>query len=120
MRKIYHLANCNTCQKIIKALNNGDGFELQNIKETPITAEQLDEMKEKVGSYEALFSRRAMKYRAMGLHEMTMGEKAYRKFILQEYTFLKRPVIWIDDEIFVGNSKKVVAAAKEKLESVGS
>ena len=81
----------------------------------PGSTEQLDEMKEKVGSYEALFSRRAMKYRAMGLHEMTMGEKAYRKFILQEYTFLKRPVIWIDEEIFVGNSKKVVAAAKEKL-----
>jgi len=112
MRKIYHLANCNTCQKIIKELNNGAGFDLQNIKEEAITPEQLDEMKEKVGSYEALFSRRAMKYRAMGLHEMTMGEKAYRKFILQEYTFLKRPVIWIDDEIFIGNSKKVVAAAK--------
>ncbi len=117
MRKIYHLANCSTCQRIIKELNNGEGFELQNIREDKITAEQIDEMKEKAGSYEALFSRRAMKYRALGLNEMTLSEADYRKYILEEDTFLKRPVILIDDEIFVGNSKKVVAAAVHKLEN---
>ncbi len=115
MKKIFHLANCNTCQRIIKELNNGDGFELQNIKEETITAEQIDQMQEMVGSYEALFSRRAMKYRSMGLNEMNLEEKDYRKYILEEYTFLKRPVIIINEEIFVGNSKKVVAAAKEKI-----
>ena len=115
MNKIYHLASCSTCQRIIKELGNGEGFELQNIKEEKIKATQLDAMKSKVGSYEALFSRRAMKYRGMGLHEKTLTEKDYRRLILEEYTFLKRPVIWIDDEIFVGNSKKVVAAAVQKL-----
>jgi arsenate reductase len=35
--------------------------------------------------------------------------------ILDEYTFLKRPVIIIDQEIFIGNSKKSVEALKEKL-----
>ncbi len=115
MRKIYHLASCSTCARIIKELNNGEGFELQNIKEEKMTSAQLEAMADKTGSYESLFSRRAMKYRGMGLHEKTLGEKDYKKLILQEYTFLKRPVIWIDDEIFVGNSKKVVAAAKSKL-----
>ncbi|MEL6862850.1 MAG: ArsC/Spx/MgsR family protein [Bacteroidota bacterium] len=115
MRKIYHLANCNTCQKIIKQLNNGEGFELQNIKEDKILAKQLDEMKKMAGSYEALFSRRAMKYRAMGLHEKELTEKDYRKLILEEYTFLKRPVVIIKDQIFVGNAKKVVAAAVAQL-----
>jgi len=115
MRKIFHLANCNTCQRIIHELNDGDGFELQNIKEDKISEIQLDQMQEMAGSYEALFSRRAMKYRSMGLNEMDLTEKDYRKYILQEYTFLKRPVIIIDTNIFVGNSKKVVAAAKEKL-----
>ncbi len=114
MRKIFHLGNCNTCQRIIKELNDGEGFELQNIKTEPMTPQQIDMMKEKAGSYEALFSRRAMKYRSMGLNEMTLTEDDYRKYILDEYTFLKRPVILIDDEIFVGNSKKVVAAAKTK------
>jgi len=115
MRKIYHLATCNTCQRIIKELGGLDDFENQNIKEEKITASQLDEMKKHSGSYESLFSRRAMKYRGMGLHEKTLTEKDYRKLILEEYTFLKRPVIFIDDEIFVGNAKKVVQAAKEKL-----
>ena len=115
MKKIYHLSTCNTCQRIIKELGHSEDFEMQNIKEEKITAKQLDEMQKKTGSYESLFSRRAMKFRGMGLHEKELTEKDYRKLILEEYTFLKRPVIWIDDEIFVGNSKKVVAAAKAKL-----
>ena len=116
MKKIYHLGNCTTCQRIIKELKlEQQGFEFQEIKTEAITADQLDAMKDKVGSYEALFSRRAMKYRGLGLHEKTLSEKDYRKYILEEYTFLKRPVILIEDEIFVGNTKKVVAAAAEKL-----
>jgi arsenate reductase-like glutaredoxin family protein len=51
----------------------------------------------------------------MGLHEQTLTEKDYRKLILEEYTFLKRPVIIADDQIFIGNTAKVVAAAKEAL-----
>ncbi|MEM6322008.1 MAG: ArsC/Spx/MgsR family protein, partial [Bacteroidota bacterium] len=65
--------------------------------------------------YESLFSRRARKYASMGLKEKQLSETDYRDLILEEYTFLKRPVILIDDAIFVGNSKKVVAAAKAKL-----
>lgn len=115
MKKIYHLGNCNTCQRIIGELNNGEGFELQNIKEEKMTAEQLAFMAEKAGSYEALFSRRARKYKSMGLKEKTLSEMDYRDLILEEYTFLKRPVIIIGEEVFVGNSKKVVAAAKALL-----
>lgn len=118
MKKIYHLSTCSTCQRIIKELNNGEGFLLQDIKTEPLTAEQLEEMHAQVGSYEGLFSRRAMKYRGMGLHEKKLGEADYKQLILEEYTFLKRPVIWIEGEIFVGNSKKVVAAAVEKLASL--
>ncbi len=115
MKKIYHLANCNTCQRIIAELNNGEAFTLQNIKESKISKDQLEEMKTMAGSYEALFSRRAMKYRSLGLNEMTLTEKDYQKYILEEYTFLKRPVIIIEDEIFIGNSKKVIAAAKQSI-----
>ncbi len=117
MKKIYHLGNCTTCQRIIKELELGPEFVFQNIKEEAITPEQLDEMKALTGSYEALFSRRAMKYRGWGLHEMKLGEADYRRYILEEYTFLKRPVILIDDQIFVGNTAKVVAAAKEAVRS---
>jgi arsenate reductase len=117
MKKIYHLSSCSTCQKIIAQLNNGEGFDLQDIKTNPITEKQLDFLKEQVGSYEALFSRRAMKYRSMKLNERVLTEKDYRSLILEEYTFLKRPVVIIDDDIFVGNAKKAVQGAIDKLEA---
>ena len=115
MRKIYHLSTCSTCQRIIKELNGAAGFEMQDIKEENIEANVLDDLASKLGSYEALFSKRAMKYRSLGLNEMNLSDSDIRKWILKEYTFLKRPVIFIDDEVFVGNAKKTVEAAKAKL-----
>ena len=114
MKKIYHLANCKTCQRIIAELANGEGFELQNIKEQKITPEQLEAMKIMAGSYEALFSRKAMKYRSMGLQDRNLTEDDYRQLILEEYTFLKRPVVIIDGDIFIGSAKAAVEGAKAK------
>ncbi|MFA8435433.1 MAG: arsenate reductase family protein [Marinifilaceae bacterium] len=115
MKKIYHLATCTTCQRIIKELNIGDEFIFQDIKSESITADQLDEMAKMESSYEALFSRRAMKYKSMGLKDKILKEEDYRQLILEEYTFLKRPVLIIEDQIFVGNSKKTVEAVKAIL-----
>lgn len=115
MKKIFHLSTCNTCQRIIGELDGGQDFELQDIKTEPITAEQIDLMKEHAGSFAALFSKRARKYRAMGLHEQDLGEADFRRLILEEYTFLKRPVIFVDNQVFIGNSKKTVEAAKAAL-----
>ena len=116
MKKIYHLSSCNTCQRIIKELGGESEFELQNIKEKHINKTTLAKMAKQEGSYEALFNRRAMKYRSMGLNEMELTEKDYQKYILEEYTFVKRPVVVIDDHFYIGNSKKVVQAAKEALD----
>lgn len=117
MRKIYHLSTCDTCQRIIKELGLEEkGFEFQDIKTNNIPADQLDAVKDKVGSYEALFSKRAMKFRSMGLNEMKLTEQDYRNYILEEYTFLKRPVIWVGDDVFVGNAKKTVEAAKAAID----
>ena len=113
MMTIYHLANCGTCQRILKEVPNLKKFTLREIKTEPITAKELDELKKMAGSYEALFSKIAMKYRTMGLNEMKLTEKDYRKYILQEYTFLKRPVMIVGDRIFIGNAPKVTAAMVE-------
>jgi arsenate reductase len=116
MKKIYYLSSCSTCDRIIKELDlKNKKFEFQDIKTDKITPAQIDEMKKMTGSYESLFSRVALKYRAMGLNNMELDEKDYRKHILEEYTFLKRPVIIVKDKIFVGNSKNTVAAAKEAI-----
>ena len=115
MKKIWHLANCTTCQRIIKDLGGLDGFDRQNIKEENVTPEQLDWLKEQVGSYEALFSRRAMKYKELGLKDEKLTEADFRRLILEEYTFLKRPVIVAGKEIFVGNAPATIEAATKKI-----
>ena len=115
MKKIYHLSTCSTCQRILKELSPLDEFTLQDIKTEAITKTQLEEMQKLAGSYEALFSRRAMLFRQRGLHEKKLSAKDYKELILDHYTFLKRPVIIVNDQIFVGNSKKVVEAAKAAI-----
>lgn len=112
-RTIYYLGTCTTCERIMKGIPDLKSFKLREIKSEPITAAELDGMKKLAGSYEALFSRIALKYRSMGLNKMTLTEKDYRKYILQEYTFLKRPVMIVGDRIFIGNAPKVTAAMVE-------
>ena len=101
-------------RRILKEVNV-EGFEKQEIKTNPITVNQLDEMYSFTNSYEALFNKRAKKYKAMDLKGEAISEQDYRQFILDEYTFLKRPVFIVEDEIFVGNSKKEIERLKEKI-----
>lgn len=117
MKAIYHLSTCNTCQRILKTLNPGSDVTLQDIKDQPITPEQLETMHALAGTYEALFSKRARLYRERGLHEKSLGEEDYKALILDHYTFLKRPVVVYEDQIFIGNSAKTVAAATAAIAS---
>ena len=116
MKKVYHLSTCTTCQAILKETQlAGKGYELQDIKTQPITPAQLEELKQRAGSYEALFSRRAIKYKELGLKDQQLTEADYRRYILEEYTFLKRPVVVNGDQIFIGNEKKTVEALKQAI-----
>jgi arsenate reductase len=116
MNKIYYLSTCDTCKRIISELGLKEkGFVFQDIKTEKITTTQLEEMKKHTGSYEALFSRIARKYKELNLATKQLTETDYKNFILEEYTFLKRPVIFIGSKVFVGNMKAVVAEAKAAL-----
>ena len=117
MKAFFYLKTCNTCTKIIKELDLPSDFVFQDIKSEAITVKQLEEIKALTGSYEALFSRRAKLYKEMGLKDMTLEEKDYKHYILEHYTFLKRPVLVVDKTVFVGNSPKTVSAAKAFLKS---
>lgn len=114
MKKVYFLQTCDTCRRILKEVNTA-GFERQEIKANPVNVIQLEEMYKISGSYEALFNKRAKLYKSMDLKNQTLTEKDYRQFILDEYTFLKRPVFIVDNEIFIGNSKKVIGELKVKI-----
>ena len=113
--KVYHLSSCSTCKRIINELKLPGGTMFQCIKENPIKKEALEKIFAVTKSYEALFSRRAIKYKSMGLKEKTLSEEDYKNLILNEYTFLKRPVFIIENEIYIGNSKKTIELLKKKL-----
>jgi arsenate reductase len=77
-------------------------FELIDIKSSNIDSTTLDFLKEKTGSYESLFSKRAMKYKTLGLKDKNLSDQDFRQLILDEYTFLKRPVLINGESVVVG------------------
>lgn len=115
MNKIYHLKTCSTCVRIIKSLDLPSNFIFQDIKTQEITVKQLEELHKLSGSYEALFSKKAKLYKEMGLKDLTLTEKDFKHYILQHYTFLSRPVIVFNNQIFIGNNPKTVEAAKRAI-----
>ncbi|KAA5827294.1 hypothetical protein FPF71_00160 [Algibacter amylolyticus] len=117
MKKVYYLKTCSTCTRILKELNLPSEFILQDIKSEAITVKQVEEMEALSGSYEALFSKRAKLYKELDLKNQNLTERDYKQYILDHYTFLSRPVIIIDDQIFIGNSKKTIENVKNHLSS---
>lgn len=113
VKKIYYLSTCDTCKRILKEISPSSDFILQDIKTNPVSNEQLNEMKNLAGTFENLFSKRARLYKERDLKNKNLSDEDYRDLILEHYTFLKRPVIQYNDQIFIGNSKKVIETAKE-------
>lgn len=113
MKKAYYLSSCDTCKRILKELNLSNDWKLQDIKTDKITLDQLEEMRSLTDSYESLLNKRARKLAEYKGQELT--EEQLKFMILEEYTFLKRPVFLLDNEIFIGNAKKTVETLKTKL-----
>ena len=96
-------------------INSIDTFEKIDIKVNNIDGQALDQAADFAGGYEQVFSKRARKFRSEGWNEKELSDKDYRKLILAEYTFLKRPVFFVDEKVYIGNSKKVVNQLIEDL-----
>jgi len=117
MKKIYHLSTCTDCRRVIKQLGGMKDFEKQEIKTEPITPTQLKAIRELAGSYDAVFSRKAVKYRLMNMKEKNLSEIEMRDLILEEYTFLRRPVIIIGSKIFIGHQSETIEAIEKILKT---
>ena len=115
MRKIYYLASCDTCRKIIKSLPSNANLEFHDIRQNPITVEELEFMHQLSGSYEGLFSKKAQLYKEKGLKNITLTEEDYKNYILEHYTFLSRPVVILENEIFIGNSQPNILKLQKAL-----
>ena len=119
MKKIYHLKTCDTNKRILKQIKHTisdkeyNDFVFQEIKTESITVSQLEKMYALTKSYEALFSKRAKRYKLY--KDQNLTEQDFKQLILEEYTFLKRPVIIIDNDIFVGNSKNNIETLLKKI-----
>ena len=111
MKKAYHLSTCDTCKRILKELNLSPDWKLQDIKTEKITLEQLEEMRNLTDSYESLLNKRARKLSEYKGQELS--EEKLKSMILEEYTFLKRPVFIRNNEIFIGNAKKTIELLKK-------
>ncbi len=114
MDKVYYLPTCETCRKILASLPKND-LVLHDIKQNPLTATEIDHLAKLAGSYEALFSRKAQLYKSYGLKDKDLTEKDFRKYLLEHYTFLSRPVFEIDGKIYIGNTKANVSNAVQAL-----
>jgi arsenate reductase len=100
-------------------MSNLDKVELINIKESNISEKDLDYCAEKLGSYDALFSKKAVKYRELGLNKTELSQEEIKHYILNEYTFLKRPVSIINEKVFAGNTNDAVFGLGEELKTLG-
>ncbi|MCD9187698.1 MAG: Spx/MgsR family RNA polymerase-binding regulatory protein [Pyrinomonadaceae bacterium] len=110
MKKIefYWLPNCSTCQKAKNFIERHGirDYELRDIKENPLTREEVEKMAKMLGSAEELFSKRAVKYREMKLNERTLSSAEMLDLMAGEYTFLKRPILVIDGKAEAGFFEK--------------
>jgi len=102
MKRIYYLSSCDTCRRMMKEFNRLDEFELIDIKTSNIDSKTIDFLREKTGSYEALFSKRAIKYKTLGLKDKNLTDQDFRQLIVDEYTFLKRPVLIDGEKVAIG------------------
>lgn len=115
MKKVYYLSSCDTCMRILNEIKLSDEFVFQDIKHEPITEEQLDFLKNEVGRYELLFNKRSKLYKERQLQNQNLTEEDYKKLILEHYTFLKRPIIIMNNRVIAGNATKIIKEYRKLL-----
>jgi arsenate reductase len=115
--KVYYLPDCDTSKRVIREASLGEDFEFHNLRKAPLAQEEIDALAAMAGSYEALFSRHARLYKERNLKNEYLNEKDYRNLLLEHYTFLKRPVVVVNGEIFIGGQEKVINQLITSLEN---
>ena len=113
MQRFYYLSSCDTCKRIIKSLALPGSVACIDIKKEPLQEEDLAVLYAHTQSYEALLNKRAQKLKKIDKSSLT--EARIKELLLSHYTFLKRPVLLLNDHLFVGNAKATVEAAKAAL-----
>jgi arsenate reductase-like glutaredoxin family protein len=90
-------------------------FEQREIKSKAVSEEELQKMYDLSNSYEALFSKKSTQIKERNIDVKSLQEEDFKKLILEDYRFLKRPVFINNQEIFIGSDKKNIELLREKL-----
>ncbi len=114
MKAFYYLKTCSSCRKIMSDLNLSS-IEQIDIKSIKISKNEIDFLKDVAGSYESLFNKRSQLFKKRNLKNKKLNELDYKNLILEHYTFLKRPILIHEKNIFIGNEKKNIDSLKKFL-----
>lgn len=104
----YWLPNCSTCQKAKNHIERHGlrDFDVRDIKENPLSGEEVEALAKMLGGANELFSRRAIKYREMKLGERELSNEEMLGLMTEEYTFLKRPILVYKSKAIAGFFEK--------------
>ncbi|MGJ8625699.1 MAG: ArsC/Spx/MgsR family protein [Sulfitobacter sp.] len=105
--KIYGLKNCDTCRKALKALSSA---QLIDVRETGLPEDILDRALTQFGA--ALLNTRSTTWR--GLDEADR-QRDPRALILEYPALMKRPLIAVDNHLFLSWSKEIEAEVNALL-----
>jgi arsenate reductase len=106
--EFYGLPNCTTCQKALRRLDyhRVENVKKRNIKEAPLSRNEIERLARLLGGAENLFSRRSVKYRELGLKDKQLSENEMLNLMAGEYTFLKRPILVAGETAIAGFFEK--------------
>lgn len=109
--EVYWLPHCTTCQKAAEELKskNVEVAAWRDMKSEPLSRREVERLAEKVGGASELFSKRARKYRALGLDKRELSDDEMLQLMSDEYTFIKRPVIVRGNRATAGWTSKTFA-----------
>ena len=114
---LYWLPHCTTCQKAVQYLEK-KGYSIakfRDVKSHPLDCKEVERLTELVGGAGELFSRRAIKYRAMNLSERELSSDDMIQLMVDEYTFIKRPVLVSAGRAVAGFTPKSYDSFLEKV-----
>ena len=105
---LFGISNCDTVRNARKWLEQAAiPYLFQDVREQPLTQEQLQQWAEQVG-WETLFNKRSTSFRALDEHSKThLNECSALALIQTTPTLMKRPVLVSPSHILVGFSSQL-------------
>ena len=113
MNQFIYLSTCGTCKSILKEVNLPKDITLRDIKKNPLKPSELKSFKNITGTFRSLLNNRAQKLK--NIDKSILSEEKIFSLLNEHYTYLKRPILYFNDQLFIGNSKKNIEEIKNNF-----